>query len=380
MTIKYFFSLFLPIALSTLVSCKGGNAFVSADGGDTLHLKYADHLSLVKYPDYVKATVRNPWDTTAVLHTYVLVPDSVSVPEGLPEEWTVVRTPLKSALIYSSVHNSLVTELGALDAISGVCDAQYIHQKSLVDRIAGGSVADCGTGTSPNIEKIISLNPDGVMLSPYENSGTYGRLGQLGIPLIECADYMETSPLARAEWMILYGMLFDLEEEARRLFDATEREYNALKNLTEGVADRPKVLVDRLYGQAWYVPAANSTMGIFIKDAGGDNPFAVHDRNGSVGLAGEQVLYQAEDADVWLMRYAQDSDKTMRDLASDNAIYTQFKAFKDNRVYGCNTSRVFFYEDIPFHPQWLLRDMISILHPGLVAQKDGKKYFTQLEQ
>ncbi len=102
MTIKYFFSLFLPIALSTLVSCKGGNAFVSADGGDTLHLKYADHLSLVKYPDYIKATVRNPWDTTAVLHTYVLVPDSVSVPEGLPEEWTVVRTPLKSALIYSS--------------------------------------------------------------------------------------------------------------------------------------------------------------------------------------------------------------------------------------------------------------------------------------
>ena len=380
MTIKYFFSLFLPIALSTLVSCKGGNAFVSADGGDTLHLKYTDHLSLVKYPDYVKATVRNPWDTTAVLHTYVLVPDSVSVPEGLPEEWTVVRTPLKSALIYSSVHNSLVTELGALDAISGVCDAQYIHQKSLVDRIAGGSVADCGTGTSPNIEKIISLNPDGVMLSPYENSGTYGRLGQLGIPLIECADYMETSPLARAEWMILYGMLFDREEEARRLFDATEREYNALKNLTEGVADRPKVLVDRLYGQAWYVPAANSTMGIFIKDAGGDNPFAVHDRNGSVGLAGEQVLYQAEDADVWLMRYAQDSDKTMRELASDNAIYTQFKAFKDNRVYGCNTSRVFFYEDIPFHPQWLLRDMISILHPGLVAEKDGKKYFTQLEQ
>ena len=130
MTIKYFFSLFLPIALSTLVSCKGGNAFVSADGGDTLHLKYADHLSLVKYPDYVKATVRNPWDTTAVLHTYVLVPDSVSVPEGLPEEWTVVRTPLKSALIYSSVHNSLVTELGALDAISGVCGDIYTSEES----------------------------------------------------------------------------------------------------------------------------------------------------------------------------------------------------------------------------------------------------------
>lgn len=376
MTIKPLFSLFLPIVLPLLVSCKGGNALVSNQEGDTLHLAYADNLSLVRYPDYVKATVRNPWDTVAVLHTYLLVPDSIDLPENLPDG-TVVRTPLRSALIYSSVHNSLVSELGAIDAIAGVCDAQYIHQKELADRISGGTVADCGIGTSPNIEKIISMNPDGIMLSPFENSGSYGKVGQLGIPIIECADYMETSPLARAEWMKFYGMLFGKEDEANRMFEKTEKEYNTLKSLAENLSDKPKVLVDRLYGQIWYVPAANSTMGFFIKDAGGTNPFDSYKRSGSVGLTGEQVLYNAGDADVWLIRYSQDSDKTMRELASDNAIYSQFKAFKDNRVYGCNTSKVFFYEDVPFHPQWLLGEMIAILHPELSTMVPSR-YFTKM--
>lgn len=374
---KPLLSLFLPMVLPLLVSCKGGNALVSRDDGDTLKLAYADNLSLIRYPDYVKATVRNPWDTLTTLHTYILVPDSIDLPAALPEG-TVVRTPLKSALIYSSVHNSLMSEFGSIDAISGVCDASYIHQPELVARISDGRVADCGIGTSPNIEKIISLNPDGIMLSPFENSGTYGKLGQLGIPIIECADYMETSPLARAEWMKFYGMLFGKEDVAERMFADTEKEYLQLKKIAGGLSDRPRVLIDRLYGQSWYVPAGNSTMGIFIRDAGGENPFDEYDRSGSVGLTGEQVLFKAADADVWLIRYNQKTDKTVSELGSDNAIYPQFKAFKDGRVYGCNTANTNFYEDIPFHPQWLLRDMISIFHPEL-SNFTSEHYFKKMQ-
>lgn len=378
MTIKPLFSLFLPMVLPLLVSCKGGNALVSSDEGDTLHMEYAANITMVKYDDFVKATVKNPWDTTAVLHTYLLVPDSIDLPATLPEG-TVVRTPMESALIYSSVHNSLVSELGAIDAISGVCDAKYIHQKELADRIANGRVVDCGIGTSPNIEKIISLNPDGIMLSPFENSGSYGKVGQLGIPIIECADYMETSPLGRAEWMKFYGMLFGKEEEANKMFESTKREYNQLKALVQDTGNKPKVLIDRLYGQSWHVPASHSTMGIFIKDAGGTNPFESYDGSGSVGLAGEQVLFKAHDADFWLIRYSQNSDKTLRELASDNAIYPQFKAFKDKKVYGCNTSKVFFYEEVPFHPQWLLEDIISIIHPELSDAGSSTSYYTELQ-
>ena len=374
---KPLLSLFLPMVLPLLVSCKGGNALVSADSGDTLKLAYADNISLIRYNDYIKATVRNPWDTASVLHTYLLVPDSIDLPPVLPEG-TVVRTPLKSALIYSSVHNSLVSELGSIDAISGVCDASYIHQPELVARIADGRVADCGIGTSPNIEKIINLNPDGVMMSPFENSGTYGKLGQLGIPIIECADYMETSPLARAEWMKFYGILFDKEKEAERMFADTEKEYLELKNLAKSATGKPRVLIDRLYGQAWYVPAENSTMSIFIRDAGGENPFDGYQGSGSVPLTGEQVLFKAEDSDVWLIRYNQKTDKTIRELGADNAIYSQFKAFKDGKVYGCNTANTYFYEEVPFHPQWLLCEMISIFHPELPDVTPERRYFREM--
>lgn len=363
-----------------LAACQGGggNTFVSdSQAGDTTALTYATNLTLVERPGYVEATVRNPWDTTKTLHRYLLVPDSVEMPSGLPEG-TVIRTPLQSALIYSSVHNSLVAELGSIGAISGVCDAEYIHLPELKQRIATGKVVDCGISTSPNIEKILSLNPGAIMLSPFENSGAYGKVGQMGIPIVECADYMETSPLGRAEWMKFYGMLFGRTARADSLFSQTEREYLALKQLTDTIVNRPSVLMDMLYGQVWYVPAAVSTMGIFITDAGGKNPFDNFDKSGSAALTAEQVLMKAGDADLWLLRYSQSSPKTLAELGRDNAVYSQFKAFKDRQVYGCNTSDSDFFEDVPFHPQWLLANLISIIHPQLGIPAN-KQYFKHLD-
>ncbi len=378
MKLQHYISLTILMLLPLLASCGGGNNNISVNpNGDVIPLKYAENLSLTQYPDYVKAVVRNPWDTTKILHTYLLVPDSIDLPSNLPQG-TIVRTPLKSSLVYSSVHNSLISELGAIEAIKGVCDAQYIHQKNLSDRIKSGVVADCGNSMTPNIEKIIKLNPDGILLSPFENSGSYGKLGQLGIPIVECADYMETSPLGRAEWMKFYGLLYGREHYADSLFNSTEKAYNHLKGLTVDSKEKPKVLVDRIYGSSWNVPAGHSTMGIFIEDAGGINPFSYIDRSGSTGLSGEQVLHKAGDSDIWIMRYSQSNDKTIKELSKDNAIYPQFKALKEGNVYGCNTSDVFFYEQVPFHPHWLLADLISIFHPNIATPNYNHHYFTKM--
>ena len=88
---------------------------------------------------------------------------------------------------------------------------------------------------SPDIEKIIDLNADAVLLSPFENSGGYGRIESIGIPIIECADYMETSPLGRAEWMKFYGLLTGKEEETDSLFRKIEQQYLTLKHMTKDV-------------------------------------------------------------------------------------------------------------------------------------------------
>ena len=68
------------------------------------------------------------------------------------------------------------------------------------------------------LSEIIDLNADAILLSPFENNGGYGRLEQIGVPIIECADYMERSALGRAEWMKFYGILFGREHETDSLF------------------------------------------------------------------------------------------------------------------------------------------------------------------
>ena len=373
-----FFSAVLTAAAAlSLVSCGGGSDAVSHQKGEPLQFDFARNIAIEETDSFAVVRIRNPWDTLRTLHTYVLVPDSINVPVSLPEG-TVVRTPLKNALVYSAVHVSLVSELGAVQSIGGVCDSKYIHTPGVASRIADGSVTDCGVGTAPDLERIMLLSPDAIMLSPFENSGGYGKVVSLGVPVIECADYMETSPLGRAEWMKFYGLLFGRREKADSMFRSSREAYESLMGRVAEVSDRPGILVDRLYGAQWYVPGGHSTMGQFIVHAGGSNPFASRPTAGSYPLSGEEVLMKAQDAGVWLIRYSQASDMTLGQLEADSPVYPKFEAFGKGAVYGCNTSSCYFYEEVPFHPQWLLAELISIIHPGKAEPFDGHTYFTPL--
>lgn len=367
------------VALSFLISCKNGNARLSETGGDTVRMDYARNLSMVEFDGYTVVKIRNPWDTALVLHEYILLPEGAEVPAAMSGKASVVRVPLKSSVVYSSVHNSLLCELGAGDAVAGVCDVRYIHLPELARRIEAGEVADCGNSMSPDIERMIQLMPGAILLSPFENSNGYGKLSQIGVPIVECADYMESSPLGRAEWMKFYGRLYGKSERADSLFNVTERDYLAVKALADSADFRPKVLMDRVYGGAWNVPGAYSTMGRFIEDAGGCNIFDGYKVSGSVGLAPEQVFYKAGDADVWLVRYAGEKEMTLRRLGEDNAIYRNLMPFKNKSVYGCNTAYRHFYEEVPFHPQWLLTELIELFHPELSADKTASRYFSRMD-
>ena len=64
-------------------------------------------------------------------------------------------------------------------------------------------------------------------------------------------------------------------------------------------------------------------------------------------------------------------------LEQDYAPYARFKAFKERHVYGCNTGRIPFYEESPFHPDVLLKDIVKILHPELLEGYEPK-YFSNL--
>ena len=364
------------VSMAFLASCGGSHSESNAGAGEAISMRYAENLMIAEHPGFTEVTVRNPWDTLRVLQRYVLVPKDSVLPENLPEG-TLIRTPVSNALVYSTVHAGLISELGAGEAIGGVCGAEYINDSTLQRRLAEGTLADCGMSQNPDIERIIKLRPQIIMLSPYENNDRYARVGELGIPLVECADYMEDSALGRAEWVRLYGLLFGHRDDSEKMFKETETEYLRLRDLAHSVDTHPSVIMDQRYGQVWYVPGSRSLMNGLIKDAGGKNPFESYGK-GSVPLAPERVLAEAHDADVWFMRYNQENEKSLAELAKDAPVNSRFKAYRNGNVYGCNTRHVDFYEETPFHPDRLLRDMIIVMHPGLLGNDTVPVYYSKM--
>ncbi len=372
------YTLFICLITALLLSSCGGRSKVASStvDGDTIPLRYADNLTLIAYPDYTVAILRNPWDTLKTLHTYILVPKTKALPESLPEG-TIVRTPLTKSVIYSSVHCGLIDKLGAFNSIAGVCDLKYIKLSSIHEACTQGAIIDCGDAMNPDMEKIIDLHPDAVLLSPFENSGGYGRVEKLNIPIIECADYMETSALGRAEWMRFYGLLFGAAPQADSLFSEVDSCYQHLKMRAMLSSVSLSVLSELKSGSAWYVPGGRSTMGKLFQDACGRYAFANDTHSGSVPLAFETVFDKAGDADVWIIKYNRDRDMTYNDLQADYIGYIGFKAFKTKNIYGCNTAKVPFYEETPFRPDYLLADLIQILHPE-IGDLGGLRYFCKL--
>lgn len=377
---KILLSAYIVTWVLLLSACGGGSKTSSLQAeGDTVRMKYSSLLQIVKHADYTVVTIRNPWDTLKVLHTYLLADREKPLPEHLPEG-TVVRTPLQKSVIYSSVHCSLWSELDELKGIGGVCGLEYIKLPQIQEGYRNGSIVNVGNSMNPDIERIIDLRPDAILLSPFENSGGYGRVGKLNIPIIECADYMETSALGRAEWMRLYGLLLGKEAQADSLFAGIEKEYLTLTQQVKSQnLKRPTVISEMKNSSAWYIPGGNSTMGRLYQDAGADYVFAYLSNSGSVPLAFETVFDRGGNADIWLIKYNQPQDKTYSELERDYVPYARFKAFQDRKVYGCNTNHVPFYEESPFHPELLLKDLIKIFHPELLPDYD-LKYFSNLAE
>lgn len=370
--ISFFLTLWVTVLL--LSACGGKNSTASGSAqGDTIPLHYSSNLSLIDYEDYIVAQLRNPWDTAKILHTYVLVDKNQQLPQELPQG-TLVRTPLSKAIIYSSVHCSLLKDFGALNSIGGVCDLKYIKLPEIEEGCRNGTIADVGDGMNPNIEKIIDLHPDAILLSPFENSGGYGRVEKLNVPIIECADYMETSSLGRAEWMRFYGLLFGKKTEADAMFAAVERNYKDLQELVKPISFAPSVMCDLKTSSTWYTPGGNSTIAKLYSDAGANYIFREDTHSGSLPYPFEVIFEKGQQTDFWLIRYNQPVDKTYGELEKEFAPYAGFRAFKERNIYGCNTNRVPFYEETPFHPDWLLKDLIKIFHPSLLEGYELRYY------
>lgn len=422
------------LALLVLTACQGGKTTAGeAEEGDTLKMKYAKLLTIVKHGEkgtaslnndaedaeyqYAEVNVANPWKAGTLLHRYILIPKGKEGDEmvarlalqrtsGMGCTTDTVRTPVERSAVFIAPHCQLMYEMGCQQAIRGVCDLDYINipdvkkraalsrntaaRKASSGNVSAGnaaarnSIVDCGSSMAPDIERIIALKPEAILLSPFENSGGYGKLDKLHIPIIEAADYMESSPLGRAEWMKFYGMLFkkdgnapktalaaSCEPKADSLFAKIEKEYLKLKAEAAGYPKGLSILTERKTGNVWYVPGGQSTIGILLKDANARYIFEDDEHSGSLAMSPEQILAKGKQVDVWAFKYFGGAPLSQAQLLQEYDGYKALAAFSRGNIYQVDTSTVPYFELTSFHPELLLREFIILAH----GERFGKLRF-----
>ena len=427
------------LALLVLTACQGGKTTAGeAEEGDTLKMKYAKLLTIVKYGEkgtasldkdaedaeyqYAEVNVANPWKAGTLLHRYILIPKgeegdktvtrlALQRTSGMGCTTDTVRTPVERSAVFIAPHCQLMYELGCQQAIRGVCDLNYINIPDVRKRAASAgkatagnasaqnSIVDCGSSMAPDIERIIALKPEAIFVSPFENSGGYGKLDKLHIPIIEAADYMESSPLGRAEWMKFYGMLFgkdknisttaagkaseaavgkaseatagkaseatlpaSCELRADSLFAQIEKEYLDLKAEAGKLPKGLSILTERKTGNVWYVPGGQSTIGILLKDANARYIFSDDKHSGSLPMSPEQILAKGSQVDVWAFKYFGGAPLSQVQLLQEYDGYKALAAFNRGNIYQVDTSTVPYFELTSFHPELLLREFIILAH------------------
>jgi iron complex transport system substrate-binding protein len=368
------FTFFAFVLLLTAGACRNSNQSLERDN-TRKGVVEAKLLSISHEDGYTKVEIVNPWDTTKLLQTYLLVPRDSEMPKDLPNG-TVVRTPLQNVLVYSSVHSSVLQELGG-DVVRGVCDAQYFNDSIIAKGLADGTITDCGNSMQPTVEKVIEMNPDAILLSPYQDA-TYGQIERLKIPIVECADYMEFTPLGRAEWIKFYGELLGKRDVADKIYNKVVADYNKVKEMVSSKnLSKPIVLTENVISGIWNVPGGQSYMAQFIKDAGGNYPWADDKNTGSLTLDFNQVLVKAQNADIWLLKSP--AIRTLADLKSSYSLNEKIKAFQTGNVYVCDTNTTHFFDRFPFHPEVLLMEYFKIFHPDQDIDYQ-LQFFKKIEQ
>jgi len=333
-------------------------------------VRYAKGFTISYAGNYKVITVQSPFEPKAPAVRYLLVPRGAARPAGYPGA-QVIETPLRSLVGLSSMHVALADFLEADDLVVGVGSFKYVSAARVRQRIAAGQVYEVGQGKELNNELLVAHHPDLVMTTgwPGEGADYFQTLRAAGIPVLINSEWVETTPLARAEWVKVLAALLNKEDLVNQKFDAVAREYQRLAALAQRAPRRPGVVVGLPFKDVWYVPDADSYMAQFLRDAGATYHWD-HTKapSGSLALSFEAVAPVALTAEYWLQT---GSLTTKAALLAQDARYAAFAPVKAGRVFNNNRRTNAqgsndYWESGAMHPDLILADLLRILHPKLL--------------
>lgn len=297
----------------------------------------------------------------------------------------VFYTPLERAaqriVAMSSSYVAMLDAIGCGERIVGISGTRFISTPNIVKRIDEGAIAEVGYDGAFDFEKIRAMQSDLVLLYGVAGEAKMlsNKLKTLDIPYIYIGDYIEETPLGKAEWVVALAYLCGCEERGKALFDGVEERYNALRNRRYCSAYRPRVMLNTPYRDSWFMPPVNSYMVHLIEDAGGDYIYKENNSTSSKPISLEEALLLAEGCDFWLNvgQYT-----SLDELCRVAPHFAGVDAVKHRRVYN-NTRRTTpnggsdFWESGAVHPDLILADLIKILH--YEAKSEELYYYEQLQ-
>lgn len=335
-----FSSLQRHIAVFAVVSFMAFGVSCTSKKSSSSDLEHSTGFTIEQCGDTTLVTVMSPWR------------------EGITMARYAITTPYQRIACTSATHIGFLCELGLMNRLVGTCCPDRAYNLTSEQRAA---VADLGDDMRPNLEAILLAQPDAIVVSTYaEGDAVTAQIASLGIPVLYCNEWTETSPLARAEWIRFFGACFGCQARADSIYAQVAARYNAL---SEGVEQgKVWIMSGQSFRGTWYVPTGNTYMGCLFRDAGAQYRYMDNPSTASLPLTMEQALQAFSDADVWVGCSA----RSLAELASLDEKHTWFNAYQTGNVYnfyrrtlpsGAND----FWETGVVHPELLLHDMQQIL-------------------
>lgn len=324
-------------------------------------------------------TVRNPWQgAESVVQHLLLLRAGAQVPEGF--EGQAVNAPVHRVVCMSSSHVAMFDALGQVHRIAGVSGIDYISNNYIREYHSCGEIFDVGYDTNINFELMATIRPDLVLLYGVtgENPLITGKLRELGIPYIYIGDYMEQSPLGKAEWLMAVAELCDNRGAGDKLFTQIATRYNALKSNVSATTSRPRVMLNTPYRDTWFMPSVQSHMVRLIEDAGGAYIYTKNHAATSVAVDLEEAYMLANSADVWINV---GPSNTLAELTAQNPKFAAIPVVRRHNVWNNNRRQTpaggsDFWESGVVRPDQVLSDLQSILRN---PDTDTTYYYKRLQ-
>ena len=366
------------LLLPALPGCGGRKSAVKKEMGmfRPLPVKHAAGFRLDTATGMIRATVVNPWQGEEKREITYRISKAGRIPPG--KEPATVQAPVRRVVCTSTTHVAFLTALGKRNSIVGISGKEYVCDTLLREKIERGEIKDIGYDRTTDYETILQLHPDVVFLYGIGPAvtGTVARLSTLGIPAVIVGDYLEATPLGRAEWIRFFGAFFGMTEYPSRWTDSVSAAYDRVKAGITPLAT-PQVMTGLPWHEIWYVSGGKSLTATFIRDAGGKYVWDDLPTADALPMDIEKVFRKARDTDIWINC---GNATSLKQIIKTDKRLALFQPLKNDRVYNNDARRNGhggndYWESGVVHPDIILQDLQKIFR----GEEKGLVYYRKLK-